>query len=480
MNGTNKAIIAAVYGTAVAYTAAAFVLTVLSFEGDAGTVLPGIAVLHGPYSDFVAPLSINFAVALAGIALSLAGMATSEPLDVAWRTNPAQYLWTHRPNAFLRCIGAPWGLMTTALKKNLALSVVPIALLPLYAVWSAILSVALIVPFLVAKAVVSAMISSEAKKERTQYRKDTGFMVCPGCKSVFARPLVVCRCGLTLDYPVPGIYGIKKQMCNNGDEIGCTAGSRTELRTSCPHCHEEIETQEANPICIALAGAVGSGKTTLMLAGVEGIVERAKRSTIPTQAATDGVSAEARKSKDYVGRTTPGEKDSQCLFLKPMNRHETELVINDVSGFEFKPSATKSLFEDYYEYVDGVVFVLDPTRLGAAEGQDLLETFNSFYGMYSKVKGARPGTVFGSRMAIVATRKDVTGLEDDDVRGFISNKGKEAFVRTVEAVFEDVRYFSVCATGTGSYEAARPFIWIIESADEELARMLDPSDSANR
>ncbi len=130
--------------------------------------------------------------------------------------------------------------------------------------------------------------------------------------------------------------------------------------------------------------------------------------------------------------------------------------------------------------MDGVVFVLDPTRLGAAEGQDLLETFNSFYGMYSKVKGARPGTVFGSRMAIVATRKDVTGLEDDDVRGFISNKGKEAFVRTVEAVFEDVRYFSVCATGTGSYEAARPFIWIIESADEELARMLDPSDSANR
>ena len=166
MNGTNKRIVGAVYGVALAYTAAAFVFTVLSFEGDAGTVLPGIAKIHGPYSAFVAPLSVNFALALAGIALAVAGMFTREPLDVLGRTNPAQYLWTHRPNAFLRCLGAPWGLITSHWKDSKALSVLAILLLPLYAVWSAIITLALVLPFAVAWLIVSWMVSSAVKKER--------------------------------------------------------------------------------------------------------------------------------------------------------------------------------------------------------------------------------------------------------------------------------------------------------------------------
>ncbi len=479
MNGTNKVIVGAVYGVAIAYVAVAFVLTVLSFEGDAGTVIPGIVTIHGPYSGFVAPLSVNFAVALVGIALSIAGMFTSEPLDVKGRTNPVQYLWTHRPNAFLRCLGAPWGLITSAWKKSKALAILPIVLIPLYAVWSIIITLALIVPFLIAKGIVSAKISSATKKERKEYRESTGFGVCPVCKRDFARPQVICSCGLILDYPVPGIYGIKTQTCNNDDEIVCSAGNRTELTTRCPYCMNTIDTQEARPICIALAGATGSGKTTMMLAAAESLMVRAKRAGIPSQAVSDDISAEARMSKDAIGSTEPGEKLSQCIFFKPLGRHETEIVMNDIAGSEFKPDLGKSLFEEYYKYVDGIIFAIDPTRLGNPDGPDVAETFNSFYGMYSLIKGARPGTVFGSRLAIVATRKDATRLEDDAVRGFIIGKGGETFVNTAEAVFENVRYFSVCSAGRNSSSAALPFIWIIESSDKELAESLGLSEVAN-
>ncbi len=480
MNGTNKAIIGAVYGVAIAYAAVAFVLTVLSFEGDAGTTIPGIAVIHGPYSSFVAPLSVNFAVALIGIVLSIAGMFTSEPLDVMGRTNPVQYLWTHRPNAFIRCLGAPWGLISSLWKRSKALAIIPVVLLPFYAVWSVIITLALIVPFIVARLIVSAKISSATNKERRDYREHTGFGVCPECMRDFARPQVVCSCGLILDYPVPGIYGIKTQTCNNGDEIGCTAGSRTDLKTRCPYCMHDIETQEAHPICVALAGATGSGKTTLMLAGVDSLMTRAKRTGMPCQATSKGLSTEARYSKDVVSATEPGEKVSQCVFFKPMGKHETELVINDIAGTEFKPSLDKSLFEEYYKYVDGVIFVVDPTRLGSADGPDVAETFNTFYGMYSLIKGARPGTVFGSRLAIVATRQDATKLEDESVREFLIGRGEESFVNTAETVFRNVRYFSVCSTGRNSSSAARPFIWIIESSDQALAESLSLSDDANR
>ncbi len=479
MNGTNKKIVGAVYGVALAYAAAAFVMTVLSFEGDAGTVLPGIAVIHGPYSEFVAPLSMNFAVALAGIALSVVGMFMSEPLDVKGRGNPVQYLWTHRPNAFIRCLGAPWGLITSAWKKSRPLVIVPILLLPFYAVWSAMITLALIAPFLVAKAVVSAMISSAVKKERREYRENTEFGVCPSCMREFARPMAVCRCGLIIDYPVPGIHGIRTQTCNNGDEIKCYAGGRSDLVTKCPHCTEIIDTREARPVCIALAGALGSGKTTLMLAGVDGIIDRAKRSDIPTQVSTSGISAEARSAKDAVLPTDPGERTSQCIFLKPMGKHETEIVINDISGTEFEPSRSKFIFEEYYRYVDGIVFVLDPLKLGK-RGPDIMETFNSFYGMYSLVKGAKPGTVFGSRLAIVATRRDETRMDDDKVRDHIIEKGGETFVKTVETVFEDVRYFSVCSVGVNSHGSSRPFIWILESSDRELADSLGSVDDTNR
>ncbi|MBR4227344.1 MAG: hypothetical protein IKR86_11415 [Candidatus Methanomethylophilaceae archaeon] len=480
MNRTNKAIVGAVYGVAIAYGAAAFVLTVLSFEGDAGTVIPGIAKIHGPYTGFVAPLAVNFAVALVGIALSIGGMLTTEPLDVVGRTNPVQYLWTHRPNAFLRCIGAPWGLITSAWRRSKPLAIVPIVLIPFYAVWSAIISVALIVPFLVARAIVSAKISSAAKKERIEYRSSTEFGICPECKMDFARPQAICKCGLVIDYPVPGIYGISTQTCNNGDEIGCTPGSRVALRTRCPYCKKQIETQEAHPICMALAGAKGSGKTTLMLAGVDEIIDRARKAGIPSQTATKDISAEARGSKDNVCSTEPGELESQCVFLKPMNDHETEIVINDVSGFEFKPSRDKSLFEEYYRYADGILFVVDPMRAGRGDESHMLEAFNSFYGVYSLIKGARTGTVFETRLAVVATRRDATGLDDDGVREYLVGKGEGNFVRTVEAVFRNVRYFSACCVGSDTGTAGRPFVWIMESADKGLAETLGPDVVANR
>ena len=478
MGPTNEIAIAAAYIPALAYAGLALLFTALTFGGDAATVIPGIARVEGPYSGFLSGQPWGVFAAAAGFALSAAGMLTSEPLDVLGRNDPVQYLWTHRPNAFVRCIAAPWGLITSAWKRNRYLAAVPIALLPLYAVWSAVLSAALAIPFAAVWAAVSHGISKARKKERLAYRTSTRFAVCPGCRRKFPRPQVQCECGAILDYPVPGIFGIKSQTCNSGHEIPCIHGMRGGLKTQCPYCHEFIPTRESYPVCVSLVGAPKSGKTTLMLASAETIMSAAKMIDIPSEAATEGLSPDAIASRDSAMPTQAGAVGSECLFLKPLSGTGYEIVYSDIAGAEFAAKKGKDLFEEYYKYTDGIIFVFDPGTLrSGCEG--LMEVFNSFYGMFSTIRGMRPGEPSDIRFAVTASKKDVSGLENSDVREYILRNGGEAFVRSAETLFEQVGYFSECGVGKRPKTSAAPVLWIAEGAGMGSAGAIADSVDSN-
>ena len=467
MKGMNKAIVGIVFGIALIYAALSLMLTVLNLM-DTGTVSMFLFLPHGgelgvdlgdylgflvePYDSFLSLVGvtvtgdvgtlkiIELVLVVAGFALAAAGMVTRPSLDCTGTNNPAQYLWTHRPGAAARCLTAPWGLMTACWRRSKPLVVVPIVLLPFYASWALMMTVFLIIPFAVMRAVIGARIRSAAKREGREYEKSTQYAVCPKCKRNFVRPKVKCKCGLDLDYPVPNAYGYKYHVCNNGHEIPCTSGKRSNLRTICPYCGADIETREAMPVSVAMVGAVGSGKTTMMLAAVDTaavdtITKMARTRDVSVEAVTPGVSKQAVMAKDVAPKTAPGELDTECLFLRSRTMQDKELMINDISGQEFEPREGKALFEEYYTYTDGIVFAFDPMSL------------------------------------VVATKNDIVSprMADKDVRRFLIENGQDGFVRVLESLFSDVRYFAVSSYGDDCMSAARPFWWIVSKTDQELA-----------
>lgn len=496
MNGMNKTVVGVVFGIALIYSVLSLMVTVQELldtgvftimlfapNGDAlGIDLSEYPAL-GSYTDAMGTLAglissdpetlriVSLVFAVLGFVLAAAGMATRPSLEVSGTVNPAEYMWTHRPGATVKALGAPWGLLTACFRRNKALVIVPVILLVLYLPWSVMMTIVMVVPFLIVKGVVSARMRSAAKRERKDYGNNTQYAVCPKCKRNFERPKIRCKCGLELDYPVPNVYGIRNHTCNNGHQIPCVSGKRSELRTICPFCGSDIETREATPISIALVGAVGSGKTTLMLASVRTITQMARTRDVSVETVTPGISKNAVAAKDVVAKSAPGELDSECMFIRSRSLQDREIIFNDVSGQEYEAKENKVLFEEFFNYSDGIVFAFDPVALRRqGRGATPTEVFESFHYMYTHIKGISPSKVNNVPMAVVATKNDVMNprLGDGDVRGFLMENGQDGFVKVLESLFSNVRYFAVNSLGDDCMTAARPIWWIVGESDQEL------------
>lgn len=481
MNGMNKAVVSIVYGIALLFTGACLALSVLEFQE---TGVPRLEVfsplfdasgITGPFSQAYADVmellfgwagvEAMYAVMVAGFVLAVAGMFTGYPLDVKGVGNRAEVIWTERPNAAVRCLSGPWGLITAAYGRNRYLVILPIALLPLYGWWSLILTISMVPVFVVVKLAIGVMVDRARRRDRGAYERDTQYAVCPVCKRNFDYPQVRCGCGIVLDYPVPGIHGIGRITCNNGHSMDCRAGLRDSLKTVCPHCGESIETRESKPICISLVGSVGSGKTTLMLSAVDSIQKSAVRHGVNTDAVTPGIGASAIAGRMDVPATPEGELDSECLFIRSPYLHGRELVFNDISGREFEPRKDRFIFQEYYSYTDGIVFCVDPLNLDSRTSKTRpMDVFESFHFIFTRVKGFGPETVSNVPLALVLTKRDVTGVDDDGVEGYLRDNGQGEFVRILKSLFSDVRMFSVCCFE----DSSRPVWWIMESSDPEL------------
>ena len=221
-----------------------------------------------------------------------------------------------------------------------------------------------------------------------------------------------------------------------------------------------------------MVGAVGAGKTTLMLASVETITQVARGADVSVDAATPGVSKQAVAAKEMAARTASGELDSECLFLRSVDLADREIVFNDISGTEFEPKDGKVLFEEYYTYSSGIVFAFDPVVLAkGGRGATPMDVFESFHSMFTQINGFGPGTVSDIPFAVVATKSDIMpqGLSNSDVRKYLQENGQQGFVRVVESLFSEVRYFSATSVGDDCRSAAAPIWWIVGRTDKELA-----------
>ncbi len=440
--------------------------------------------LEGIVGGYVGTADLLRFLITAGFLAMTAGMFSARSRDCTVDGDPREFNFTARPRSLLRAAILPWNVFPAAFGHRYLPVIIPVLLLPFMYLFAAVTTVAVLICFLPVKGITALVVRSAARRESAEYDRLVGYAVCPVCKQSFPRPDVRCRCGEVFGYPVPGRYGISEHTCVKGHVLHCTSrgGNRSRLDTVCPCCGARILTRESRPVAVSMIGASGSGKTQLMRSAATAIMEDARRRTIATEA-SPGLEA-----KGPVLPTPPGEADSEQLFLRSRTLDNRVLVINDISGEEFLPVGDRMLFQEYYRYNDGLIFVIDPLeviayhRSGSAFKSDKVTvsgTFETFLQIYATINGHGPAMRSDVPLAVVLTRMDIPHARSAvDAAGtpeaFLAAHGQEEFLKLAEALFSEVVFFKLTATGPNN-RAVEPFKWILRKRDPELAGALWPA-----
>jgi len=503
MNKTNAVLMGAVVGVAVVYALLVLIFTLVDvidanfvinfdpFSITDGSLIP--EALQDMYWSLVNVFTseneyVTVLLLTVGLLFVLFGCMSPTTRDMRGKeSDPKEYLFTSQPMAFVKCLLVPWNSFLFLWSKKKIPVIIPIIFFPFILPFAVIMDIIMIPLFVIVKLVMELRIKLAASKDRQIYDRDTQYAICPKCKREFYKPNIKCKCGLVVSYPSPDAHGISYHTCNKGHKIPCTNadGARSKLQAVCPHCNKEIKTRDAKPIVVSMVGAVGAGKTTLMISGVEGICAVAKEKGIVTEIATDKISPEAQKTKSHVTPTSPGELDSEYFFMRSRDLSEKEVLINDISGIEFEPDQDKILFEEYYRYNDGIIFAIDPlivmaihNSMSPTKGSKTtpVVTLESFYHMFTEINGYGPNVRSTVPFAVVLTKMDdprVKSAVDAEGAGeaFLKKYGQESFVKIVKSAFQNVKYFKVASLGE-NVNAAEPFKWIITENDKDLKSRL--------
>ena len=100
-----------------------------------------------------------------------------------------------------------------------------------------------------------------------------------------------------------------------------------------------------------------------------------------------------------------------------------------------------------------------------------MDVFESFHSMFTQINGFGPGSVSKIPFAVVASKNDILNpsLKSAEVRDFLVENGQQGFVKVVESLFQEVRYFAASSVGEDCKSAAAPVWWIVGKSDQELA-----------
>ena len=504
MNRTNQALMGALIGIAFVYIFLSFALTVINFYDEKYVIelipfynsvfMPD--VLHTAYwnliglytgfMDDVRYLTIGFFAI--GFALVVGGSVSKPSFDMkGCEDDPKEFLFTHRPNGFRLCLMIPWNILVAAWRLKKVPVILPIIFIPFMLPFAVVMDVIIAIIFAIEWVVMTSRIKMASGKEREIYEKETQYAVCPKCKRNFYQPKVKCMCGLVVSYPMPDKHGVKYHTCNKGHKLPCTAadGGRSKLKAVCPYCNAEMSTHDAKPIVLSMVGSVGSGKTTMMLSAVESITTLAKERGAVSEIVSGGISLNVQRGKSQIMPTRAGELDSEYFFLRSRDLPEKEIVVNDISGVEFQPDVDKVLFEEYYRYNDGIIFVIDPLEVLALHHSQSptkgskntpIAALESFYHMYTEINGYGPAVKSSVPFAIVLTKMDDPRVKaavnaEPTPADFLTKYSHKMVIGIAQSAFKNVKFFKVASLGENN-NAAEPFLWILGENDQDLKKKL--------
>ena len=361
-------------------------------------------------------------------------------------------------------------------------------------------------------------------------------------KSVFQRIRYRCKhCGGTnLRYRCPGpgctvwhddlrptVYGVLSATCGRCKTKLPTIDllGRSSLPQTCANlkCSNAVDAGLGgiSEYHFAVVGAQSSGKSCYLFATVWKFVEFA---AVNGWTVNFPDPAQKKDYEDYVrlfqaGRTIPKTISRERPFaftldVASISGARSRLYLYDAAGEDFEAgdmaaSAHGMGSFDFFKYVDGIFFVVDPMseeEAGAKLAENRHSRFDSSFiiSQLLPVLQRAQQTASGRRIpvpvAVVVTKAEVAVLKNDSqtlfsalagpdqlrrfesidqassdatadsltVRGFLSRVGADDVVRLMETSFFDVRYFAVSALGRGAggggaftpQRVLQPLLWL--------------------
>lgn len=328
------------------------------------------------------------------------------------------------------------------------------------------------------------------------------FVRCPADFKTMPVPTFVCKkCGREHTRLWPSIYGVLHHTCECGQRLPTlNMLGRRELRPICPYCKTPLPgIGEGTNVHVPVVGGPSTGKSNYIV--------MATRELIGAYGPPRGYTitfVNPRHESEYQDKlrllnagqvlTKTVDMRPQAYNLKIKARHGRVpklAYVYDPAGEVFG-SIAHTEEQKYYEYIDGILFVVDPFAIPAylakhraqveqlrtsirPSDMDVEEAFSRLLEALESLKkqiGLKTGVGNGQPLAIVISKVDALDLEseigaaparalmakdptiatEEDAislltRQFLIANELGSFVRSAEVQFGDVKYFSCSALG---------------------------------
>ena len=360
------------------------------------------------------------------------------------------------------------------------------------------------------------------------------FFRCTDCHKQMNIPTFICfKCAAEHTRLWPSIYGILAHRCICEAKLptlrmsipGTKLMKRDDLVRICPECRVQLNASigQSTNIHIPIVGGPSTGKSNLIVMATKEFKETYESTyhyviTFPDSKHELDYTENVKRlaTGRALAKTTEIAARAYNLMIQPPRTLVPKLAyIYDAAGEAYNTSDNTKL-QEYYKYINGILFVIDPFSIGGyraihrdeiAQIQnlirpselDVMQAYERMFDMFEDSAGLHKGRRFPHPIAIVLTKVDALNLEYEIgseaahqlmasdpsmtqerdainalVRNFLCEYGLDHFVRDVEMQFSNVRYFSCSALGRmpdnhdgRSFEPIRvldALVWLLASA----------------
>lgn len=327
------------------------------------------------------------------------------------------------------------------------------------------------------------------------------FVRCPACYAQMRIPIHVCpTCATEHSRLWPSVYGVFSHRCTKCDTRLPTLDllGRSEIVKKCEACKRPMNKQVGRLINvhIPVIGGPSTGKSNLIFMATRELIEsyaRPRGYTIDFPDELDKMEYEKNLAEFDSGRPLAKTPDiapqAYNLALKrPGERLGRIIYLYDAAG-EAYIDKDNTILQRYYDYVDALIFVVDPFSIETfrREHESEIDTMKlalrpstlavmDAYGRMIEVLeqsvGLRPGSRFPHPIAVVVSKVDALGLDnrigssaaqrlmdnnpeiviegdaiDMLVEKFLFDYDLGNLVRSLRIQFEQVQFFACSALG---------------------------------
>lgn len=265
------------------------------------------------------------------------------------------------------------------------------------------------------------------------------------------------------------------------------------------------------------SGGLSPKTVTDILTIIKSTIEYARYKELPVICNLSKLSIKKKEKEMRV--FTPSEQESltayQLMLKLPNEKIGRRIYVYDISGEMFSSSSDVQN-NLAYSYANGFIFIIDPLTLNqfamdvedkvdlnayGASSKDFEDILNIMLINLEKMFGLKDKDTLKRNLAVVINKVDIPTLEekigeiaaqqylaenaetcksymdarDAVCRNFLEEYGAGNFVRTAEAKFKTVRYFTCSALGHNHegqpYEGKNvvdPVMWLLQQADSSI------------